>query len=128
MKVNILTLCDFAQDNNGKLTIVGVFDSIVAPKVPLIKSMFYVARICFTPDDSEKKHKIKVSIIDEKKQTLLINPIVNDIQVDASKNNVSCNLIFELGNFTLPSEGIYNFKLEIDDVVQSISLNVRLQK
>ncbi len=34
MDIEIFTLCDFAQDMNGKLTIVGTFDTLYATKLP----------------------------------------------------------------------------------------------
>lgn len=125
MNVNILTLCDFAQDNNGKLTIVGVYDLIVTKKVPLKKNLFFVARICFDAEDCGKKHNVKVTIFDEKKQEALIPPVTNELPIEESKKKVYCNLIFELGNFTFPTNGIYDFKLEVDEKEFSTSLNVK---
>ena len=34
MKVGLFSLCDYAVNNGGKLTIVGSFDSLAAPKFP----------------------------------------------------------------------------------------------
>ena len=127
MKVNILTLCDFAQDNNGKLTIVGVYDLIVTKKVPFQKNMFFVARIGFGPEDNEKKHNIMVTIFNQKKQTPLFPPITSELPIESNKNNASCNLIFELGGFIFPTDGTYDFKLKVDDKEYTTSLNVRLQ-
>lgn len=128
MNVNILTLCDFAQDNNGKLTIVGVYDLIVAKKVPFKKHLFFVARICFDAEDCEKKHNLKVTIFDEKKQEALISPVTNELPIEENKKKVYCNLIFDFGNLAFPSDGIYNFKLEVDGKEFSTSLNVELEK
>lgn len=127
MKVNILTLCDFAQDNNGKLTVVGIYDLIVTKKVPFTKSLFFVARICFAPEDTGKKYEVKIDIQSQKNQTPLIAPIANEFSIETSDKDVYCNLIFELGRFAFPTDGIYNFKLKVDDKVYTTSLNVKLQ-
>jgi len=34
MEIEIFTLCDFAQDNSSKLTVVGTFDSIQSRQFP----------------------------------------------------------------------------------------------
>ena len=125
MTVDIFALCDFAQDNNGKLTIVGVYNSILVKKTPFTRSMYLVARLYFDRNEVGKSHKIKISIIDEKNQSPLIKPIENELPLEDGKEGVFCNLIFELGNFAFPSDGIYNFKLSVDDKERSLSLNVR---
>ena len=58
MKVDIFTLCDSAQEyNNGKLVIVGTFNSIYAKNFPTDYPEFaLVARIMF----SQSKRKTKM--------------------------------------------------------------------
>jgi len=41
MEIEIFTLCDFAQDNNSKLTVVGTFDSIHSKQFPFVQQNFY---------------------------------------------------------------------------------------
>jgi hypothetical protein len=36
MKIELFTFCDFAQENGGKLTIVGTFDTIVSRNFPCV--------------------------------------------------------------------------------------------
>src|SRR5215510_14466335 len=36
MKMELFTFCDFAQENGGKLTIVGTFDTIISRNFPCI--------------------------------------------------------------------------------------------
>lgn len=43
MKIELFTLCDFAQENSGKLTIVGTFDTIVAKAFPMSHQFFTLA-------------------------------------------------------------------------------------
>lgn len=127
MKVNILTLCDFAQNNNGKLTIVGVCDLIVTKKVPFKKNLFFVAKICFNANESGKKHTFKVTISKKGEQVPLIIPVTNELVIESKDRDTNCNLIFELGDFVFPTAGDYIFKLEVDDVVNTSSLIVKLE-
>jgi len=43
MEIEIFTLCDFAQDNNSKLTVVGTFDAIYSKQFPFVQQSFSVA-------------------------------------------------------------------------------------
>src|SRR5215469_13002867 len=36
MKIELFTFCDFAQENSGKLTVVGTFDTIISRNFPCI--------------------------------------------------------------------------------------------
>jgi hypothetical protein len=48
MKTEIFTFCDFAQENGGKLTIVGTFDTIIARHFPCVHpQLSVVIRIRF---------------------------------------------------------------------------------
>jgi hypothetical protein len=63
MIIEILTLCDNATlDNNGKLNIVGAFDSIFPKQVPIKFSCFLAIRIRFSKIDTDDK-KLRVSLI-----------------------------------------------------------------
>lgn len=42
MKIELFTLCDFAQENSGKLTVVGTFDTIVAREFPCVHPLLFV--------------------------------------------------------------------------------------
>ena len=65
MKAEIFCLCDFAAaDSGGKLTIVGVFDTIWAREVPATHGLCALAlRIRFERIEEGLK-KLKVSFID----------------------------------------------------------------
>ena len=55
MEIEIFTLCDFAQDSNGKLTIVGTFDTINMPQMPAqVNACYIAARIRFYSDEKGK--------------------------------------------------------------------------
>ena len=40
MEIEIFTLCDFAQDNSGKLTVVGTFDGINSKQFQTVQNKF----------------------------------------------------------------------------------------
>ena len=64
MEIEIFTLCDFAQDNNSKLTIVGTFDSINGKQFPLQHPACAVAcRLRFGAKETGD-HSFRLRLID----------------------------------------------------------------
>ena len=43
MEYEIFTICDNAQNYNGKLVIVGTFDTVSSPKYPFVQELFSLA-------------------------------------------------------------------------------------
>lgn len=51
MNIQIFTLCEYAQSNNGKTTIVGTFNRIAPPVIPFVMpDIFVVVKMSFTQD------------------------------------------------------------------------------
>lgn len=66
MKVILACLADYAsQDQMGKLQINGVFDTLMASKVPVMHpQMFLVVRVRLSFEDNRKPHKLHIKLID----------------------------------------------------------------
>ena len=65
MEVQVATLCDSAHDYNGKLCVLGTFDTICATSVPVAHPQCAIAlRICFKPGD-EGDHDFAINFIDD---------------------------------------------------------------
>lgn len=61
MKVEISSLCEYASEHAGRLTIIDTFDTIVAMKIPWRAYFYYVAKI--DANDVRKEYEtIKVVI------------------------------------------------------------------
>ena len=66
MEIEIFTLCDFAQDNNSKLTVVGTFDSIYSKQFPFAQQSFSVAcRLRFSEKETGA-HDMRLRFTDSK--------------------------------------------------------------
>lgn len=56
MQVEVFTLCDSAQVYSGKAIIVGAFNQIIAPKLPIVmQSVTLAIRISFEAEESSDK-------------------------------------------------------------------------
>ena len=116
MEIEIFTLCDFAQDNNSKLTIVGTFDSINVKQFPVTHPACTLAcRLRFAAKESGS-HDFKLRLIDVKgKET--IQPIEGNINIGAPPNGqfTSINIVVNFNQLQFPEAGRYSFELYIDD-------------
>jgi len=115
MEIEIFTLCDFAQDNSSKLTIVGTFDSINGKQFPLQHPACSVAcRLRFS-DKETGDHDFKLRFIDAggKEMIQSIEGNIN-IPVPANGQVVSINLVINFNQLKFTKSGRYSFELYID--------------
>lgn len=115
MEIEIFTLCDFAQDNNSKLTIVGTFDSIHTKQFPAVHPACTVAcRLRFAAKESGS-HDFKLRLIDAGGKEV-IQPIEGNITIGAPANGQfsSINFVVNFNQLKFEKPGRYSFELYID--------------
>ena len=115
MEIEIFTLCDFAQDNNSKLTIVGTFDSINARQFPVQHPACAVACRLRFADKEAGEHDFKLRMIDSTGKES-IQPIQGNINIPQAPNGqvVSINLVVNFNQLQFAKPGRYSFELYID--------------
>ena len=126
MKIELFTFCDFAQENGGKLTIVGTFDTIISRNFPCIHpQLSVVIRIRFDIwEFSTHAFRIEISDINNE---IKIDPISGSLAVKGVGNSSAVShLVFSIGNLHFKNPGMVNFTLFIDDKeIGSIPLYIR---
>ena len=116
MEIEIFTLCDFAQDNNSKLTVVGTFDAIHSKLFPFIQQSFSVAcRLRFSEKETGV-HDMRLRFTDSGGQEL-IKPIEGQMTIAKPRNGQYSvvNLVFNFNQVKFEKAGRYSFELYIDD-------------
>ena len=116
MEIEIFTLCDFAQDNNSKLTVVGTFDSIHAKQFPFVQANFSVAcRLRFSEKETGG-HDMRLRFTDGNKKEV-IKPIEGQMNIANPQNGQysAVNLVFNFNQIKFEKAGRYSFELFIDD-------------
>jgi len=115
MNVEVLTLCDAATDQRGKLNMLGAFDTIIAKNVPAIHPQCSVALRLRFQRIEEGKHKVRIHLVDED-GNLIIPSLDADLQVKlpANQDSVSVNLVLNLHGLKLARHGTYAINLAID--------------
>jgi len=126
MKIELFTFCDFAQENGGKLTIVGTFDTIISRNFPCVHpQLSVVIRIRFDLWEFSG-HTFRIETRDIEGE-LGMDPINGKIDVKGVGNATAVShLVFTINNLHCKTSGMVNFTLFMDDKeVGSIPLYIR---
>lgn len=118
MDFQIATLCDYAADHQGKMTIVAPFDALAAREVPVRHPQCALAmRVCMTPEDNGN-HTMLISLIDEDGQPVNPQmPIKADlpVQMPDEVSFVTRNLIVNFQGLEFKQLGVYSVDISVDD-------------
>jgi len=126
MKVELFTLCDFAQENDGKLTIVGTFDTIVARDFPCTHPLLsVVVRLRFDIWEFGS-HAFRVEARDLEGESIL-SPIKGTLEVRGVGNATAVShVLFNISGARFKASGVTSFVLFIDEKeIASIPLYLR---
>jgi hypothetical protein len=130
MDIEILAVCDFAQDMAGKLVIVGVFDTIFAPKLPVVHATMAIGcRLRFQPSEAGQ-HSFRLSILDPERKEV-IQPFTGDVNVQISPDGDSStfNLAAIISRIQFKIHGKHIVALAIDEEeIKTIPLYIRLER
>jgi hypothetical protein len=126
MKTEIFTFCDFAQENAGKLTIVGTFDTIIARNFPCVHpQLSVVIRLRFDLwEFASHSFRIETHDLDGE---MNMDTIGGNIDVRGVGNATAVShLVFTISNLQFKGSGVVNFVLYIDNKeLTSIPLYIR---
>jgi hypothetical protein len=128
MNIQVAVLCDAATDDNGKLNLLGAFDTIYAPQMPAIHPQCAAAlRTTFVPGD-EGTRKLTLNFINADGK-----PIMQDINLPVQvalpdeAHFLTRNFIVNFQNLKFDEPGLYSLDVRLDDESQaSIPLLVKL--
>lgn len=128
MEIEIFTLCDYAQDNNGKLTIVGTFDSINVASFPTDSPPCYMAMRIRIANSEAGNHSLKIRCVDENSVELPQLSLLGGFNILANQaaSYSGVNVVLGMRPIRLERSGRLTFELYIDDEwVRAIPLNVQ---
>jgi hypothetical protein len=129
MTIQIAVLCDAATDYNGKLNLLGTFDTIITSQLPAIHPQCSIAlRISFNRIE-EGSHKVKMNFVDEDGR--LVMPSIDmpvDITIPSDANFLVRNFIINVQQLKFDQPGQYSIDIAIDNRHEmSIPLLVKMQ-
>ena len=126
MKVELFTFCDFAQENGGKLTVVGTFDTIISRNFPCTHpQLSVVIRLRFDLWEFAN-HSFRIESHDLDGE-VGVEPIRGNVEVQGAGNATAVShLVFTISNLHCKKSGILNFVLFVDEKeIMSLPLYIR---
>ncbi len=115
MKLEILTLCDAATDDRGKLNILGAFDTLWMRQIPAVHPQCAIAlRFRFTRLE-EGEHAIKIVIMDADGKPVM--PPMNGklpVRMPPDTNTAAVNLILLIHGLKIAGYGEYAVDVAMD--------------
>lgn len=124
MNTEIFSLCDYAQQSNGKLTIVGTFDAYNTPNFPSVPLQCAIAGRLRFANSEFGKHAALIKFIDFTGKNVI--PELNfDFEVRSTLDYAIFNFVLNIGSVQFKTAGKYAVELYIDgDWLSGLTLNV----
>lgn len=127
MEIEVFTLCDAAADYQGRLSILGIFDTVFAENIPAIHPYCSVALRMKILKIEEGPHSLTLHIVDVDGK-LILPPLSGQfvVQLPEGERHGFINLALNLQGLTFTRYGEYAINLAIDNNWQrSISFWVK---
>ena len=127
MNIQLAVLCDAATDDNGKLNLLGAFDTIYAPQMPAVHPQCAVAlRLTFMPGD-EGTRKLTLNFINADGHSIMQAielPVPVTLPDDA--HFLTRNFIVNIQQLKFDNPGLYSIDILLNGHSQAnIPLLVR---
>src|SRR5476651_1175187 len=128
MNIQVAVLCDAATEDNGKLNLLGSFDTIYAPQLPAVHPQCAVAlRVTFLSGD-EGARKLALNFVNADGR-----PIMPPIEIPVAValpddlHFITRNFIVNIQQLKFAEAGVYSVDVRLDDKSQgNIPLSVKL--
>ena len=120
--LNILTLCDYAQEYNGKVVISGALNTLLFKQFPATcQELALIARFSV---DEPGEYNIEFGVIGKNNEKPIIVPQKLKMTKTKGLMNSYFNLIIKGTNVVIPSMGDYKVYFKIEDQEFSTNLNI----
>lgn len=115
MKIELLALADFAADYGGKLSVIGIFDTIFARQMPAVHPHCCLAVKLRFDRDEEGQKRLRLAICDDDGKLAIPAmelPITVTMPPGAETNTIQ--VVANIGGMKIESFGEYSIDLELD--------------
>jgi hypothetical protein len=129
MEILTACLCDSAADYNGKLCILGAFDTIQVKSLPAVHPSCSVALRFLLKEPDVGSHRIQLGLIDADGRDLLPSGKISiDFTVPGIPEQsffLSSNCVLNMQGLVLPAAAPYSFDVKVDgQILARIPLQV----
>ncbi|MEI6566537.1 MAG: hypothetical protein WCR20_07670 [Verrucomicrobiota bacterium] len=127
MNIQVAVLCDAATDDNGKLNLLGAFDTIYTQKLPAIHPQCSIAlRLTFT-NEEEGNHQLHLAFVDADGHSIMRGiDIPVQVLLPGDSHFGTRNFIVNIQQIKFEKPGLYSIDMSLDGRTQaSIPLLVK---
>jgi hypothetical protein len=116
MNVQVAVLCDAATDENGKMNLLGAFDTICAQQLPAVHPQCAVAlRVTFASSD-EGPHKLKLNFINADGHAIMpAMEVPVAVALPDDNHFLTRNFIVNIQQLKFDEAGFYSVDVRLDD-------------
>jgi hypothetical protein len=127
MQLQLASLCDSASDYQGKLCILGAFDTLCAHQFPVVHPQCSLAlRLLFEQED-QGHHDLTIRLIDDSGEEVMpaFTPAMDVTFPPGYVPFVTRNLVLNLQRLRFEKPGVFRFHVILDgDTLSRIPLRV----
>jgi hypothetical protein len=115
MKTELFTLCDYAADYGGKLSVIGIFDALSSNQLPAVHPHCALAVKMRFENIEEGPKRLRISLVDDDGKLIFpaIENVIN-VVVPPGIQSVAVNIVLNIERLTLERYGEYSIDLAID--------------
>ncbi|MCB1083818.1 MAG: hypothetical protein KDK61_05875 [Simkania sp.] len=115
MKLELMALCDGANESQGKLNILGAFDHLWVQKTPIVHPMCAITLRMRFQRSEEGEHRVRITFADEDGQPIMPS-LDGAIQVKCAphQSTLLANFIVNVQQLKLEKFGEYTIDLRVD--------------
>jgi len=128
MNIQVAVLCDAATDDQGKLNLLGAFDTIYTQQLPAVHPQCSIAlRITFFNGD-EGKHNLRFNFMDADGRSIMPDfpPLPVEVVLPEDMHFGTRNFIVNIQQLKFEAPGLYSIHILVDEESQtSIPLLVK---
>lgn len=116
MTIQVAVICDAATEYNGKLNLLGTFDTIYAPEIPVYHPQCSVAaRIAFDRME-EGPHLLTIQFVDEDGQAIMrATEAPMEVTFPPDATFISRNFIVNIQQLKFEKTGLYAVDIALDE-------------
>jgi len=128
MNIQVAVLCDAANEDSGKLNLLGAFDTIYAPQMPAVHPQCSVAlRVTFMSGE-EGERKLKLNFVNGDGRAIM--PAIEmpvSVALPDDVHFVTRNFIINIQQLKFAEAGLYSVDVRLDDKSEAgIPLSIKL--
>jgi len=116
MNIQVAVLCDAATDDNGKLNLLGAFDTIITQQLPAVHPQCSIAlRVTFT-SVNEGTRKLKLNFVDADGRSIMPSmEIPAQVAMPEDSHFATRNFIVNIQQLKFDEPGLYSIDISLDD-------------